>query len=90
MYHSPLRSFCLIAGSTATVAISFCRELGSSPLIQCIAITIRFIISFGLQRCVSSYIRVVHYMSMFCWADQLNYTVQKTTSFPNAHSQKGK
>ena len=42
MYHSPLRSFCLTAGSTATAAISVCHESGSTPLVQCIAIT-RFI-----------------------------------------------
>lgn len=38
-------------------------------------------ISFGLQRHVTSYIRVVHYMSMFCWVDQLNYTYKKPLNF---------
>jgi hypothetical protein len=64
------------------------------------AVTIRFIhhifkkvlevISFGLQQHVTSYICVVHYMSMFCWAYQLNYTAQKATALHNAHSQNGK
>jgi len=37
--------------------------------------------SFGLQRHVTSYIRVVHYMSMFSWADQLNYKYKKPLNF---------
>jgi hypothetical protein len=39
------------------------------------------VISFGLQRHVTSYIRVGHYMSMFCWVDQLNYKYKKPLNF---------
>jgi len=45
MHHSSLRHCHVIAGSTTLFAIPFYLVLGSCVLVQCIALTIRFMLS---------------------------------------------